>query len=81
MQEEKNSFIVFTDIKEILDDLDDNQVAALFRGMVDYQETGEDPNFKGALKYIFIPIRQQMDRNNEKWNRTKEVRAVAGKKV
>lgn len=80
MQEEKNSFIVFTDIKEILDDLDDNQVAALFRGMVDYQETGEDPNFKGALKYIFIPIRQQMDRNNEKWNKTKEVRAVAGKK-
>ena len=42
MQEEKNSFIVFTDIKEILDDLDDKQVAALFRGMVDYQETGED---------------------------------------
>lgn len=80
MQEEKNSFIVFTDIKEILDDLDDKQVAALFRGMVDYQETGEDPNFKGALKYIFIPIRQQMDRNNEKWNKTKEVRAAAGKK-
>ena len=80
MNEEKNSFVVFTDIKEILDELDDKQVAALFRGMVDYQETGKVPNFRGALKYIFIPIRQQMDRNNEKWSKTKTVRSEAGRK-
>lgn len=80
MTEEKNSFVVFTDIKEILDELDDKQVAALFRGMVDYQETGKDPNFRGTLKYIFIPIRQQMDRNNEKWDKTKAARAESGRK-
>lgn len=80
MNEEKNSFVVFTDIKEILDELDDKQVAALFRGMVDYQETGKVPNFRGALKYIFIPIRQQMDRNSEKWSKTKTVRSEAGRK-
>lgn len=80
MTDDKNSFVVYTDIKEIIDDLDDTQVAALFRGMVDYQVTGRVPKFKGSLKYIFIPIRQQMDRNNERWQHTKEVRAIAGSK-
>ena len=79
MAEIKNSFVVYTDIKETLDDLSDSEVAALFRGMVDYQVTGEDPNFSGTLKYIFIPIRQQMDRNNTKWERKKAVRAEAGR--
>ena len=79
MADNKNSFVVYTDIKETLDDLTDEQVAALFRGMVDYQITGEDPMFSGALKYVFIPIRQQMDRNNTKWERKKAVRAEAGR--
>ena len=79
MADSKNSFVVYTDIKETLDDLSDSEVAALFRGMVDYQVTGEDPNFSGTLKYIFIPIRQQMDRNNTKWERKKAVRAEAGR--
>ena len=79
MANSKNSFVVYTDIKETLDDLSDSEVAALFRGMVDYQVTGEDPNFSGTLKYIFIPIRQQMDRNNTKWERKKAVRAEAGR--
>lgn len=79
MVDSKNSFVVYTDIKETLDDLSDSEVAALFRGMVDYQITGDDPKFTGSLKYIFIPIRQQMDRNNTKWERKKAVRAEAGR--
>ena len=80
MSESKDSFVVYTDIKEILDDLDDKQVAALFRGMVDYRITGKDPKFAGMLKYIFIPIRQQMDRDREKWERTRASRAESGRK-
>ena len=79
MADEKNSFVVYTGIKETLDDLTDEQVAALFRGMIDYQITGEDPDFSGVLKYIFIPIRQQMDRDNAKWQRKKARRAEAGR--
>ena len=77
---EKNSFVVYTDIAETLEELEDAQVAALFRGMVKYQQTGEDPKFRGTLKYVFIPIRQQMDRDNEKWSKTKEARSAAGRK-
>ena len=80
MADIKNSFIVYAnDIKETLDSLTDDQVGELFRGMVDYQVTGEDPNFSGVLKFAFIPIRQQMDRDNTKWEQTKEKRAKSGR--
>ena len=75
----KNSFVIYTDIKETLDALSDADVAALFRGMVDYQVTGEAPDFSGVLKVAFIPIRQQMDRDAEKWEKIRETRAVSGR--
>ena len=79
MADSKNSFVVYTDIKETLDSLTDDQVATLFRGMVDYQITGTAPKFDGVLKFAFIPIRQQMDRDNTKWERTKAARSESGR--
>lgn len=49
MADSKNSFVVYTDIKETLDGLTDDQVATLFQGMVDYQLTGSVPEFEGSL--------------------------------
>lgn len=80
MANEKGSFVVYTDIKEIIDDLDDKQVADLFRAMLDYQVTGKVPKLTGSLKYIFIPIRQQMDRDREKWDKTRASRSESGRK-
>lgn len=81
MADNKNSFIVYAaDIKETLDKLTDDQVAELFRGMVDYQITGEAPEFSGVLEFAFIPIRQQMDRDNTKWEQTKAKRAESGRR-
>lgn len=81
MADNKNSFIVYaSDIKETLDGLTDDQVAALFRGMVDYQITGIAPEFSGVLKFAFIPIRQQMDRDNTKWEQTKAKRSESGRR-
>ena len=80
MADNKKSFIVYAaDIKETLDKLTDDQVAELFRGMVDYQITGEAPEFSGVLEFAFIPIRQQMDRDNTKWERTREKRVESGR--
>lgn len=80
MADNKNSFIVYAaDIKETLDKLTDDQVAELFRGMVDYQITGEAPEFSGVLEFAFIPIRQQMDRDNTKWERTRTKRVESGR--
>lgn len=69
MSDERKGFIVYGDIKEVIDELTDEQVAALFRGMVDYFVEGKKPKFSGPLKYIFITIRQQMDRDAEKYER------------
>ena len=80
MAQGNNSFIVYTDIKEIIDDLDDAQVATLFRAMVNYHIDHKDPKLTGSLKYIFIPIRQQMDRDAEKWESTRAARAENGRK-
>lgn len=80
MCEDKNSFVVYAEIKETIDELTDEEVGKLFRGMVEYQATGEVPEFTGILKFAFIPVRQQMDRNNSKWQRTRERRAEAGRR-
>lgn len=74
------TFIVYDEIKDTLDEMTDEEIGKLFRGMVDYHVTGEEPDLKGGLKFAFIPIRQQMDRDDEKWNKTREARAEAGRK-
>lgn len=64
----KDSFVVYAgDLKEVVDELSDEQVATLFRAMIDYQLTGENPELTGVLKFAFIPIRQTMERNNERY--------------
>lgn len=80
MNEDKKSFIVYCDIKETLDELTDEQAGKLFKGMVHYSDDGTEPNFDTILKFVFIPIRQQMDRDNEKWNCIRAKRSAAGKK-
>ena len=69
MSKDQKGFIVYGDIQPVLKELDDNQVAQLFRGMVDYFVDGMDPAFDGVLKFVFIPIRQQMDRDAEKYEK------------
>ena len=69
MAKEQKGFVVYGDIEESLDELTDEQVAKLFRGMVNYFNTGKDPKFTGVLKLAFIPIRQQMDRDVDKYEK------------
>ena len=69
MGKEQKGFIVYGDIQDVISELTDDQVATLFRGMVDYFVDGKDPKFTGILKFVFIPIRQQMDRDAEKYEK------------
>lgn len=81
MSEDKKSFLVYNDIKPILDKLPDEQVGALFRAMVNYSTDRIEPKFDDlALDLTFIPIKQQMDRNIVKWDGIKEKRSEAGRK-
>lgn len=68
MNDNRNGFIVYADdLKPILDELSDAETAALFRAMVNYQIDGADPGFTGLLKVVFIPIKNNMDRNTKKY--------------
>ena len=91
MGKEQKGFIVYGDIQDVLNELTDDQVAQLFRGMVNYFTTGKAPKFSGILKFVWIPIKQHMDRDAEKyekkceknrenvkkrWERTKEYERI-----
>lgn len=81
MSKDQKGFVVYGDIEYTLDELTDEQVAKLFRGMVGYFNRGKDPKFTGVLKFVFIPIKQQMDRNAEKYEaRCEKNRANANKR-
>lgn len=67
MSKEKKGFIVYDDIMEVVDRLSDEEAGQLLKGMLKYSINGQDPKFKGVLEFVFIPIKQQMDRNAEKY--------------
>ena len=66
---EQKGFVVYGDYKAVIDELDDEQAGKLFRGMLNYFVDGEDPNFTDVLKFVFIPIKQQMDRDGCKYQK------------
>ena len=68
MVKEQKGFIVYGDIKATADELSDDQLGKLFRGMIGYFVDGNDPGFKDELKFAFIPIKQQMDRDANKYD-------------
>ena len=68
MSKEQKGFVVYGDIQAVLDELNDEQAGQLFRGMVRYFVEGKAPKFTDILKYVWIPIRQQMDRDKEKYD-------------
>lgn len=75
----KESFILYTEQKEVFENLSDEDAGKLIKGIFEHA-TGNQPEFNNLLKLVFIPIRQQLDRNTQKYLETKEKRRVAGAK-
>ena len=74
----KNSFILYHDQKEIIDELDDEQAGKLFKAIYEYN-VNKKITLKGALKIIFLPFKTAFDRNDDKWEEVIEKRSKAGK--
>lgn len=75
----KDSFILYTEQKEVIDNLSDEDAGKLFKGIFEYV-LGNEPEFNNLLKLVFIPIRQQLERNAKKYSEIKEKRRIAGAK-
>ena len=77
---EKNSFILYTNYSEILQDLSMEEMGYIFKAILDYKANGEIPDLPKQLKTIFKFIKNQLDIDNAKWEQIKQARSEAGKK-
>jgi DnaD/phage-associated family protein len=75
----KDSFILYTEQKEVVDKLTDEQAGKLFKAIYEYAETEQMPQLDSLLDIVIIPFKQSMDRNTEKWEEIKKKRSEAGR--
>ena len=85
---DKSSFLIYLDYQEqfeLLTDeqvelLTDEQAGQLIKAIIKYEKTGEIAKLDGMTKMAFSFIKQQLDRDSEKWKEEKQKRSEAGKK-
>ena len=77
---DKISFLMYLDYEEQFNLLTDEQLGQLMRAIMIYEKTKELPKLEGIVKMAFAFIKQQLDRDNEKWQEERQKRSEAGKK-
>ena len=75
----KKSFILHLDSLDVIDELNDQQIAELFKAIIDFQKTGKT-NLKGLMKVVFIPFKNQFLRDNNKYDSKCETNKINGSK-
>lgn len=76
----RDSFVLYTKIRETIGRLTDEQKGILFQAILDYETSNEVEIHDPIVDIAFIPIRQDLDVNNKKWEEIREARSEAGKK-
>ena len=79
MTNKKKSFLLHIDSLDILDDLTNGQAGVLFKAIKAYQHD-EDYPIDSIVKIAFSPFKNQFARDDEKYIKTCERRAIAGSK-
>jgi len=80
MEKDKKSFILYNDQRMIVDQLSDEQAGVLLKIIFSYVD-GEQTDINNPLvKLAYTVIKNQIDRDQEKWELTKQKRSEAGKK-
>lgn len=75
----KDSFVLYAEQEEVIKRLSDEQAGKLYKAIFEYNRTGEIPEMEYILELVFTPIRQQLDRSKENWEKTCQKRSEAGK--
>ncbi|MGL6118931.1 MAG: DUF6291 domain-containing protein, partial [Fusobacteriaceae bacterium] len=63
----KNSFVIYNDFEEIIEELSDEQVGKLFKAIFKFEKENIEPIFEGELKIVFKVVKSFLVRNNEKY--------------
>lgn len=73
----RKSIIVHLDSLEVLSELTNEQAGILFKAIKSYAN-GIEPELDFSMKLAFLPFRNQFIRDSEKYEKTCEVRRLAG---
>ena len=77
---DNKSFQVYKDWEEYLDGLEVEEIGELFKALFAFAKRGKQAEFVGALKMVFIMMRQSIERDGEKWEQTAQRRKDGGKR-
>ena len=74
---------LFNDYADEFGMLSDEQVGRLLKGMLNYADRGEKPDFTDdiTLRVLFSILRKQIDREYEKYDELCRARSAAGRKA
>ncbi len=75
----RKSLILHFDSLDIIDELNKDQIADLFIAIRDYN-LWKDIKLEGLMKAVFIPLKNQFDRDIDKYIKKCEVNAINGSK-
>lgn len=76
----KKSFVLYSDVKDVLDLLPDEQAGKLFKLILEYVNDNDPESDDPLVKLAFAPIKAQLKRDLNKWQGIREKRSEAGKK-
>ena len=78
---ERKGFLLYQDMKAVIDMLSDAQAGQLFKLIFEYRETEEQPDISdNMVKLVFTMIKSKLDDNDRKYAETVEKRRIAGQK-
>lgn len=75
----KENFLLKLSQIKVFNELSDEDAGKLIKGIFNYTNTGES-KLEGYLKVIFIPIKEEIDKNEEKYRKRCEINKKNGKK-
>ena len=76
----KKSFVLYTDQREVFDELSDEDAGKLIKHIFAYVNDEDPITEEKLIKVAFLPIKTQLKRDLKMWDIKKEQRAEAGKK-
>lgn len=76
----KDSFILYTDQKAVVDKLSDEQAGKIMKAIYEYTTTGELPELDNLLDLVITPFITAIDKNNDRYNEVCEKNRKNGSK-
>lgn len=78
---DNKSFLMYKEWEDIFNGLEnDDEAGQLIKALFAYAKRGEEAEFKGGLKIAFIAMRQQIDKDGQKWEEMCNRNSINGKK-